>query len=162
MVNVENSEKQIEGLELVFIELKKFKPSNRAEKKLYDLWLTFLTEIRKGDEKVPQELMDEDVTREAVKYLELNSYTKEELITYDKYRDIILTMRAYQLDAKEEGRIKGREEGREEGRIEREKLAKELEKEREEREKEREEREKERERLLAEIAKLKKNDLRNI
>ncbi|MDR2764216.1 MAG: Rpn family recombination-promoting nuclease/putative transposase, partial [Tannerella sp.] len=48
IVNIENVEKQIEGLELVFIELPKFRPAGRAEKKLFDLWLTFLTGIRAG------------------------------------------------------------------------------------------------------------------
>jgi predicted transposase/invertase (TIGR01784 family) len=118
MVNIENSEKRIEGLELVFIELQKFTPSNRAEKKLYDLWLMFLTGIRQGDETVPQELMTEDVTREAVKYLELTSYSKEELITYDKYLDIILTARTYKADSKAEGLAEGLEKGLEKGRAE--------------------------------------------
>jgi predicted transposase/invertase (TIGR01784 family) len=115
MVNVENTEKQIEGLELVFIELPKFSPSNRAEKKLYNLWLTYLTGIKKGDEKVPQELMEEDVTREAVQYLEINSYTKAELNTYDKYLDIILTTRTYQADSKAEGLAEGLSKGEEIG-----------------------------------------------
>lgn len=115
MVNVENTDRQIEGLELVFIELQKFVPSNRAEKKLYNLWLTFLTAIKKGDEEVPQELLEEEITREAVKCLEVNSYTKKELMAYDKYLDIILTARAYQVDAKIEGREEGLAEGEKKG-----------------------------------------------
>ncbi|MDR1592887.1 MAG: PD-(D/E)XK nuclease family transposase [Prevotellaceae bacterium] len=110
-VNVENSEKQIEGLELIFIELSKFSPSNCTEKKLYDLWLTFLTKIRKGDETVPQELLDEDVTKEAVKYLERDFYSKAELNAYDKYLDVILTARTYYADAYAEGYAKGYAEG---------------------------------------------------
>jgi predicted transposase/invertase (TIGR01784 family) len=118
VVNVENSEKQIEELDLVFIELPKFQPSNRAEKKLYDLWLTFLTGIKKGDEKVPQELLEENVTREAVKYLEINSYSKAELNTYDKYLDIILTTRTYQADSEAKGKAEGLLEGKAEGLVE--------------------------------------------
>jgi predicted transposase/invertase (TIGR01784 family) len=109
IVNIENMEKQIEGLELVFIELPKFRPTNRAEKKLYDLWLTFLTQIKAGTEQVPPELLEEEVTRDAVKYLERNSYTRSELNTYDKYLDIILTTRTYYVDALAEGRAEGRE-----------------------------------------------------
>jgi predicted transposase/invertase (TIGR01784 family) len=111
VVNVENVEKQIEGLELVFIELPKFRPSNRAEKKLYDLWLTFLTQIREGVEQVPAELLSEEVTAEAVQYLERNSYTKAQLNSYDKYLDIIRTTRTYYVDAWEEGKEEGKAEG---------------------------------------------------
>ncbi|MDR2119527.1 MAG: Rpn family recombination-promoting nuclease/putative transposase [Tannerella sp.] len=110
VVNIENVEKQIEGLELIFIELPKFRPTNRAEKKLYDLWLTFLTRIKGDTEQVPPELLQEKITGEAVKYLERNSYTKAELNTYDKYLDIILTTRTYYVDALAEGEKKGRAE----------------------------------------------------
>jgi predicted transposase/invertase (TIGR01784 family) len=115
VVNIENVEKQIEGLELVFIELPKYTPTNRYEKKLFDLWLTFLTKIKGGAETVPPELMTERVTREAIKYLERNSYTKAELIAYDKYRDVILTTRTYYVDAFHEGRGEGKAEGIAEG-----------------------------------------------
>jgi predicted transposase/invertase (TIGR01784 family) len=111
IVNIENVDKQIEGLELVFIELPKFIPTNRAEKKLYDLWLTFLTKIKAGAEHVPPELMEEDIIRDAVQRLERNSYTKAELNAYDKYRDIILTTRTYYVDAWTEGKIEGKTEG---------------------------------------------------
>ena len=49
--------KQIEGLEFVFIDLPKFKPQNRAEKKLHELCLHFLTEINastKAGERVDE------------------------------------------------------------------------------------------------------------
>jgi predicted transposase/invertase (TIGR01784 family) len=115
IVNIGNMEKQIEGLELVFIELPKFHPTNRAEKKLYNLWLTFLTGIRAGMEQVPSELLEEEITRDAVKYLERNSYTKAELNTYDKYLDIILTTRTYYVDALAEGIEQGIMEGMEKG-----------------------------------------------
>jgi predicted transposase/invertase (TIGR01784 family) len=115
IVNIENVEKQIEGLELVFIELPKFHPTNRAEKKLYDLWLTFLTKIKAGSEQVPPELLEEKETREAVKCLERNSYTKDELNAYDKYMDIIRTTRTYYVDALAEGEKKGRKEGEKKG-----------------------------------------------
>ncbi|MDR0756375.1 MAG: Rpn family recombination-promoting nuclease/putative transposase [Tannerella sp.] len=115
VVNIENVEKQIEGLELVFIELPKYRPAGRTEKKLYDLWLTFLTGIKEGAESVPEELLKEEVTREAVKYLERHSYTKAELDAYDKFLDVILTTRTYYVDAFFEGREEGIAEGMEKG-----------------------------------------------
>ena len=40
IVNIRDTEKQIEGLEFLFV-----KPQNRAEKRFHELWLRFLTEI---------------------------------------------------------------------------------------------------------------------
>ena len=118
IVNIADREKQLEGLEFVFIELPKFHPVNRAEKKLYDLWLTFLTQIKEGAEAVPPELLEEEVTKEAVQYLESSSYTRRQLDAYDRYWDSIRTERMYYLDALYTGLKEGREEGRAEGRAE--------------------------------------------
>ena len=118
IVNIANKEKQLDGLEFVFIELPKFRPDNRAEKKLYDLWLTFLTQIKEGAEVIPPELLEEDVTKEAVQYLESSSYTRGQLDAYDRYWDSIRTERMYYLDALDAGLKKGRTEGRTEGRAE--------------------------------------------
>jgi predicted transposase/invertase (TIGR01784 family) len=60
---------------------------------------------------VPDELMQEEVTREAVQYLEQHSYTKDELLAYEEYRDAILVQRAFIEDAEEKGEAKGKEEG---------------------------------------------------
>jgi predicted transposase/invertase (TIGR01784 family) len=115
MVNIADSTQIIEGLELVFIELPKFKPTNLSEKKLYDLWLTFLTGIESGSEHVPSELLSEDVTLEALHYLETSSYTLNELNTYEYYCGLISTQRTLHNGFREEGREKGVKEGREEG-----------------------------------------------
>jgi hypothetical protein len=80
IVNIGNMEKQIEGLELVFIELPKFHPTNRAEKKLYGLWLTFPSpESGKGWSRRRRNLLQEEVTRDAVPYVERNSTKKDYL-----------------------------------------------------------------------------------
>lgn len=114
MANVAEPEKQVEGLNLIFFELAKFQPTGRAEKKLHELWLKFLTEIGEHTEKIPQELLEEEVTKEAVRYLEVNAYTKNQLAAYDKYWDIVRTERSRYLDAQMLGRREGREMGREE------------------------------------------------
>jgi predicted transposase/invertase (TIGR01784 family) len=107
IVNVKDTGKQIKGLEFLFIELPKYHPENRAEKKLRDLWLRFLTEINESTEDVPRELLDNDLTSEAVGYMERGAYTKEQLFTYDKWKIDILTERGMVDDAIEEGMIKG-------------------------------------------------------
>jgi predicted transposase/invertase (TIGR01784 family) len=115
IVNIKNTEKQIKGLEFVFIELTKFSPKNRAEQKLHELWLRFLTEINESTSEAPRELLENSETKEAVGYLEIGAYTKEQLFTYDKVRDGILTERSVLSDAKREGVAEGLEIGLEQG-----------------------------------------------
>jgi len=107
IVNIDNTEKQIEGLEFLFIELPKFKPQNRAEKKLHELWLRFLTEINENTKEVPKELLEDEHTREAIRYTEMAAYTKEQLETYDKWKMDILTERSMIDDAETRGLEKG-------------------------------------------------------
>ena len=57
IVNIKDTNNQIEGLEFVFVELPKFKPQNRAEQKLQDLWLRFLTEVNESTKEIPKELL---------------------------------------------------------------------------------------------------------
>jgi predicted transposase/invertase (TIGR01784 family) len=118
IVNIKDTKKQIKGLEFVFIELTKFTPQNRAEKKLHNLWLRFLTEINEGTRTVSPELLENSETSEAIKYVEISAYTKEQLFTYDKLRDGILTERSVMSDAKREGEALGMKKGREEGKKE--------------------------------------------
>ena len=115
IVNINNTEKQIEGLEFVFLELPKFKPQNRAEKKLHELWLRFLTEINENTVEIPEELMRNHEIREAVGYMERGAYTKEQLEQYDKIKIDILSARSMLDDFETKGLTKGRIEGRIEG-----------------------------------------------
>ena len=115
IVNIKDTEKQIEGLEFLFVELPKFKPQNRAEKKLHELWLRFLTEINESTEEAPKELLDNELTREAVSYMEKAAYTKGQLETYDKWKIAAMTERSAFSDAIKEGIEKGMREGMKEG-----------------------------------------------
>jgi len=118
IVNIRDTEKQIKGLEFVFVELPKFKPQNRAEKKLHDLWLRFLTEINESTEEVPRDFLDNDLTSEAVSYMESAAYSKDQLFTYDKWKIDIMTERSAINDARGEGLKKGLKEGLREGKKE--------------------------------------------
>jgi predicted transposase/invertase (TIGR01784 family) len=111
IVNIKNTEKQIEGLEFLFLELPKFKPLNRAEKKLHELWLRFLTEINENTKEVPQALLDDELTREAVAYMERAAYTKEQLAAYDKWKIAAMTERSAINDALRKGEAIGLEKG---------------------------------------------------
>jgi len=105
IVNIQNTEKQIKGLEFLFVELPKFKPLNRAEKKLHELWLRFLTEINETTEEVPDELLKNELTREAVGYMEKAAYTKEQLDAYDIRKIDAMTERSVLKDARKEGKM---------------------------------------------------------
>jgi len=111
IVNIEYTEKRIDGLEFVFLELPKFTPQNRAEKKLHELWLRFLTEINENTEEIPQELLDNELTREAVRYMEKAAYSKEQLAQYDKWKIDLLSAQSMLYDSEEKGLKKGRAEG---------------------------------------------------
>jgi predicted transposase/invertase (TIGR01784 family) len=110
IVNIHNTEKQIKGLEFVFVELPKFRPENRAEKKLQDLWLRFLTEIDPATEEVPAELLANSDTREAIGYVETGAYTKAELDAYDMYLNTIMVTQGVMSDAEARGRQEGKAE----------------------------------------------------
>ena len=111
IVNIRHTEKQIKGLEFVFIELPKFKPSNSGERKLHELWLRFLTEIKKGEGVIPASLLSTDETREAVQYLERGAYTESEMYAYDRYWDAIRVERDIREDSFIIGEAKGKAEG---------------------------------------------------
>jgi predicted transposase/invertase (TIGR01784 family) len=111
IVNIKDTEKQIEGLEFLFVELPKFKPLNRIEKKLHELWLRFLTEINESTREVPKELLENELTREAVSYMEKAAYTREQLAAYDKRKIDTMTERSIFKDALRKGKAIGMEEG---------------------------------------------------
>ena len=114
IVNIKNTKKLLNGLEYVFIELPKFKPLNRNKKKMHELWLRFLTEINESTCEAPKELLENTDTREALKYMEIANYTKEQIFTYNKVRDSILIECSVLSDYKQEGLIEGLIEGRRE------------------------------------------------
>ena len=114
IVNVEHTEKRIDGLHLVFVELPKFKPHTFSERKMQVLWLRFLTEM--GDARtVPQEFLDNPEVKKAVDILEESSYTDAQLNGYDKFWDIVRTERTYINSALRKGLSEGKAIGFEQG-----------------------------------------------
>lgn len=114
-INVKDSDKVLEGLELIFLELPKFKPETLEHRKMGILWLRFLKEI---DEKlviIPEEFMDSPELNKAMELAQESAYTIEELEAYDRYWDAIRVEKTIQNDARREGLREGREEGRKEG-----------------------------------------------
>jgi hypothetical protein len=99
LIHNEIHDEIIEGLEFIFIELPKFKAKTFTEKKIRTLWLRFLTEINENTEKIPEELLSEEVIKDALEYLHVSAFTKEQLAYYDKYWDKIRVERTAIQDA---------------------------------------------------------------
>ena len=112
IVHAEQSDKLIEGLEFIFVELPKFKPQKISEKRLQVLWLRYLTEIKDGTSEIAIELLSDPETKEAVDYLQESAFSKAELEYYDKYWDSIQTEKTLYEGAERKGKIEGRNEGK--------------------------------------------------
>ncbi len=118
IVNVAHTDRIIEGLRFVFVELPKFKPQTIKEKKMAVLWLRFLTEINKGTSEAPKELLENPETSKALGILEKSAYSESELYAYDRYWDYVNYERGIVEGGYHKGHVEGREEGRKEGREE--------------------------------------------
>ena len=114
MVNVEHTDRVIEGLHLIFVELPKFKPHNFSEKKMQVLWLRYLTEMG-GARKVPKEFLENPEVKKACDILEESSYSPAQLEGYDKFWDIVRTERTYYGSARRHGYAEGMAKGMTEG-----------------------------------------------
>lgn len=117
MVHVEHSDRVIDGLQLIFVELPKFTPHTYSEKKMHVLWLRYLTEINEKTREVPEELLEAPEIKKAVTILEESAFTPAQLLGYEKFWDIISVERTLISSAERRGIKKGKEEGREEEKI---------------------------------------------
>ncbi len=115
IVNVEHSDRMIEGLRFVFVELPKFKPQTIKEKKMAVLWLRFLTEIDENTSDVPTELLEAPETSKALKILEKSAYTEAELNAYEYYWDAVYNERGAIRHGYKQGIEQGMAQGLEQG-----------------------------------------------
>ena len=89
LVHEEYTDKVIDGLHLIFVELPKFTPHTFTEKKMQVLWLRYLTEIDEKTKTVPAELLANPEIAKAVSEIEESAYTEEELLGYDDFWDAV-------------------------------------------------------------------------
>ncbi len=111
IVNVADTQKQIEGLEFVFVELPKFKAKSITEKKIQVLWLRFMTEIDENITELPEDLMSQKDIKEAADNLQVSAFSKAELESYDKYWDSVRTEKTLQSGFYYKGKAEGKAEG---------------------------------------------------
>jgi len=98
LVHDKYTDKVIDGLHLIFVELPKFKPQTISERKMQVLWLRFLTEIDENTREAPAELLENTEVNEALEILERAAFTDAEMRAYDKFWDRVSTMRTLESD----------------------------------------------------------------
>lgn len=113
--NVKYSDHYFKGLNIVFVELPKFKPSTFSERKMQVLWLRFLTEIGNNKGDVPEEMLDNPEINKALCEVEESAFNEAQLLGYDRFWDSVSTERSFYSDAERTGMEKGMEKGLEQG-----------------------------------------------
>jgi predicted transposase/invertase (TIGR01784 family) len=115
ILNVEGTGEQIEGLEFLFVELKKLRQQKPKDKSLQTIWLRFLAEIDEYIEQIPQEFKDNPAINQALEITKESAFSLEELAAYERYWDSIQTQATLvacsRRQALEEGLEKGLAKG---------------------------------------------------
>ncbi|WP_294628505.1 Rpn family recombination-promoting nuclease/putative transposase [uncultured Bacteroides sp.] len=111
LVHMEHTDKVIEGLHLIFVELPKFTPHTYSEKKMQLLWLRYLTEINDQTREIPEELLASPELKKAVDVLEESAFTEAQLAGYEKFWDIISVEKTLLNSAERKGMVRGMEKG---------------------------------------------------
>ena len=118
IVNVQKPKVEIKDLQLVFIELPKFKAKNYRDKKLQVLWLRFMSELNEKVNQVPSDWLEVPEIKQAIDLAAESAYTPAELENYDRYWDAISIEKTLVNDALKKGEDRGIMLGRAEGRVE--------------------------------------------
>ena len=115
IVDVAHTDRHIDGLRFVFIELPKFTPKTVMLKKMAVLWLRFLTEINPETEETPIELLENPETKKALDMLEKSAYSEGQLIAYDNFWYSVYRERVFYNDGFKKGEASGRQQGIQQG-----------------------------------------------
>lgn len=115
IVHVEHSDKVIDGLQLIFVELPKFTPHTYSEKRMQVLWLRYLTEIDEKTREVPPELLENPEVKKAVTALEESAFTEAQLMGYEWFWDMVSVEKTMHSSFERKGMKIGLEKGLEQG-----------------------------------------------
>ena len=118
LVHIEHSDKVIDGLRFIFVELPKFTPKTFSEKKMHVLWLRYLTEINENTRKVSEDLLEVPEINKAVELIKESAFSDAQLLGYDAFWDAVRVENTIISDALKKGLTEGREKGLTEGRAE--------------------------------------------
>ena len=111
IVEEEHTERVLEGLEMIFIELPKFTPSSYTGKKMQVLWLRFLTEIGEKTRQVDEEMLETPEIKTALGVLEESTYTEAQLAGYEKFWDAVRVEKTILSEGQKKGVKEGEKKG---------------------------------------------------
>lgn len=111
LTHAKDQNKSLEGLELIFIELNKFKPETIEHRRMGILWLRFLKEAGSLS-SIPQEFQDDPDLAQAIELAQESAYTPDELYWYDRYLDAVRVEKTVREDSYMEGEQIGIEKGK--------------------------------------------------
>ena len=111
IVNIENTQETLKGLEFVFIELPKFKPANRTARRMQMLWLRFLSEVGQEGLAPDAEMKADADIAQALGLVETAAFNEAELDAYHAGLDRARIETSLLGDAKAEGKAAGKAEG---------------------------------------------------
>ena len=100
---------------MIFVELVKYRPTDRGSRAIKDLWLRFLTEINEQTEQVDAVMLENPEISQALKIVETSAYTDADLYAYNDYLLEVMTQHNAMANERSEGRAEGIEQGRTEG-----------------------------------------------
>lgn len=115
LVHEQYSNRVIDGLHLVFVELPKFTPYTFSEKKMQVLWLRFMTEIDEKTEAVSPDLLANPLVEKAISIVRESAFTRAQLEAYDRFWDAIRVEKALINEGIRRGMEKGVKQGIEQG-----------------------------------------------
>lgn len=115
LVHEQYSNRVIDGLHLVFVELPKFTPHTFSEKKMRVLWLRFMTEIDEKTETVSPDLLANPLVEKAISIVRESAFTRAQLEAYDRFWDAIRVEKALINEGIRRGMEKGVKQGIEQG-----------------------------------------------
>jgi predicted transposase/invertase (TIGR01784 family) len=118
LVHTQDSNKIIDGLQLLFVELPKFKAKNYQDKKLSVYWLRYLVELENMTEMINEDLLSVPEIKKAIELTKESYYSSAELDAYDKYWDSISTEKTFIADAEAKGEARGEAKGEARGKAE--------------------------------------------
>ena len=110
IVNKENSDEVIEGLQFILIELSKFKSEKWADRRIAALWLKFLNEVGEGTTTLSDELTENEHINKAIELCREGAFTPEELARYEAYWDWVRTEKTIREGSLAKGRVEGKVE----------------------------------------------------
>jgi hypothetical protein len=111
IVNRENTDEIIPGLEFVLVELTdKFRPETVGDCRLMTLWLRFLKETGEKMRKLPPKMQENEYIRKAAELCESAAFIPAELAAYDKYWDAISIEITLLTSERQKGKAEGKAE----------------------------------------------------